>query len=345
MTPDQARTAARQALGDMARGINLNYEKKRQQINGMTLGDCYSTYVQERTLTKNTKRDYEKAMRTGFKAWKDLPVSRITRDLVIRRFDELSIRSPAQANQMFRFLRALLNFSMERFRSAEGEPLIPSNPCNALKALARWNRIPARTRYIPLPRLPALLGSLMHDSHDTKHRNDIKDFCACLLLTGCREQEIAALRWSNVNLMDGTLTIPVTKNGDSHTLPMGTWLLSVMRRRKLNAATSATTSMFVFPAGTKEGHLKNHRKGLRAIAKAAGIAFTPHDLRRTFATIASEKLGGERSYFLVARLLNHRKSDVTSQYVQVPISSLRAAMQTIEDAIVGTTADIGLARA
>jgi len=342
MTPDQARRAARETLGDMVKGTNPNQQKRTERVAGVTLAEVYAEYAASRKLAAGTRHSYDRAMNGGFKDWRDSPVTAINREMVLRRFEQLSVKSEAQTNQKFRFLRALLNFAMERFQTAEGEPLIPSNPCNVLKVLDKWHRIPARDRYVPESSLPKLFDSLVHDPLDTQHRNDIRDFCACLVLTGCREQEIASLRWSNVNLQGGTVTIPVTKNGDSHTLPMGKWLLALMKRRRLVAATKATTSMFVFPAENKQGHLLNHRKGLRAIAKSAGVTFTPHDLRRTFATIASEKLGGDRSYFLVARLLNHRKSDVTSRYVQVPLSSLREAMQVIEDAVVQKRPDIGL---
>ncbi|MDF3822248.1 integrase family protein [Leptospira sp. 96542] len=341
MTPDQARRAARETLGEMVKGSNPNQLKRNERVAGVTLREVYAEYAASRKLAPGTRHTYDRAMNGGFKDWRDSPVTAISRDMVLRRFEQLSTRSAAQTNQKFRFLRALLNFAMERFQTAEGEPLIPSNPCNVLKVLDKWHRIPVRDRYVPEPSLPKLFDSLVHDPLDTRHRNDIRDFCACLVLTGCREQEIASLRWSNVNLTAGTLTIPITKNGDSHTLPMGRWLLALMKRRRYAAATSATTSVFVFPADNKTGHLLNHRKGLKAISTAAGVVFTPHDLRRTFATIASEKLGGDRSYFLVARLLNHRKSDVTSRYVQVPLSSLREAMQVIEDAVVQQRPDIG----
>ncbi len=340
ITPEQARVAARQVMGDMARGVDPNRRQQEEERLAVTLQDAYEEYLRTRRLSANTLHDYERAMCVGFHEWRGRPIVGITREMILRRFEQLSVTSRAQANLRFRFLRALLNFAMERYQSPIGDPLIPSNPCNVLKVFHKWHTIPPRDRYVKEQEFARLFAALTHDPTDTQHRNDIRDFCACLVLTGCREQEIASLRWADINLQEGILRLPVTKNGDSHTLPLGSWLLRLFRRRWYKAVNSATTSLFVFPADNAQGHLMNHRKGLRAIVQASGVQFTPHDLRRTFATIASEKLGGERSYFLVARLLNHRKSDVTSRYVQVPLSSLRQAMQTIENAVVAGAPDL-----
>jgi hypothetical protein len=60
------------------------------------------------------------------------------------------------------------------------------------------------------------------------------------------------------------------------------------------------------------------------------VPFSPHDLRRTFASIVS-RLGDRLSYYTTKRLLNHRTSDVTQGYVQFDLEQLRSAMQAVED--------------
>jgi hypothetical protein len=65
------------------------------------------------------------------------------------------------------------------------------------------------------------------------------------------------------------------------------------------------------------------------VAKS-GVPFSPHDLRRTFASIVS-RLGDRLSYYTTKRLLNHRTSDVTEGYVQFDLEQLRSAMQAVED--------------
>jgi hypothetical protein len=53
-------------------------------------------------------------MRLGFSDWQDKSVREINRGMMEQRFHELSEKGHAQANQMFRFLWALLNFAMEK---------------------------------------------------------------------------------------------------------------------------------------------------------------------------------------------------------------------------------------
>ena len=52
---------------------------------------------------------------------------------------------------------------------------------------------------------------------------------------------------------------------------------------------------------------------MRRLSKAIGVSFTPHDLRRTFATRAAE-VGVD--YLMIKRLLNHKTHDITARYIQ-----------------------------
>ena len=72
-----------------------------------------------------------------------------------------------------------------------------------------------------------------------------------------------------------------------------------------------------------------HRQVINIVAKSS-VPFSPHDLRRTFASIVS-RLGDRLSYFTAKRLLNHRTSDVTQGYIQFDLEQLRGAMQAVED--------------
>jgi len=76
------------------------------------------------------------------------------------------------------------------------------------------------------------------------------------------------------------------------------------------------------------------------VSLASGIQFSPHDLRRTFASIVS-RLGDQLSYYTTKRLLNHRTSDVTQGYVQFDLEQLRAAMQQVEDFVMAKATESG----
>lgn len=327
LTPDQARKLAVKNLSELVQGVNVNAAKEAEKAQGVTLEEAYRAYLASRDLTVNTRIDYEKAMKLAFADWRNKPIHTITRIMIERRFDEASQRGEAAANRDFRFLRALLNFAMEKYSTPDGEPLIPSNPCNRLTALKRWHRIERRTRHIEPHQLRQWFAVLEPRPEDSEQRNTVRDFCAFLLLTGCREQEAARLTWKDVDLDAAKVTFQETKNHRTHVLPVGPWLADLLERRQQNR-----TSAFVFPADNKTGHLLNHRLAILAICRDSGVEFRLHDLRRTFASIASVHLERSLSAYTLKRLLNHSSGgDVTSGYVQVGVEDLREPMRQIED--------------
>ena len=98
-----------------------------------------------------------------------------------------------------------------------------------------------------------------------------------------------------------------------------------MRRRR-----RASDSDWVFANPLTGSRITDpHRQVVNVVAKS-GVPFSPHDLRRTFASIVS-RLGDRLSYYTTKRLLNHRTSDVTQGYVQFDLEQLRSAMQAVED--------------
>lgn len=325
LTPEQARNEAKKRLGEMATGININSVERNAKLKGVTLVEAYQEYIKSRTLTDNTLKDYSKAMRLGFPDWHNKPIEAITRNLIENRFNNLSKKSPAQANQIFRFLRALLNFAKEKYTADDGEPLIPSNPCDRLTALKKWHRIDRRIRYLEPNQLKPWFEAL---NVFAESRGDtIKDYCIFILLTGCREQEAARLKWEDVDLNNSTVTFRQTKNHRIHLLPCGDWLTQILTDRKKNSKSND----YVFPAQNKYGHLKYHRKSIATINESSGIEFTLHDLRRTFASIVNHQLSRSFSMYTIKRLLNHSGGDVTAGYIQFGIDDLREPMQLIEN--------------
>ena len=140
-----------------------------------------------------------------------------------------------------------------------------------------------------------------------------------------RRNEALCLRWENVNLERGTLCAVDTKNRSDHVLPMGPYLWELMRRRR-----RATDSDWVFANPLTAHRITDPHRQIVNVVAQSGVPFSPHDLRRTFASIVS-RLGDRVSYYTTKRLLNHRTSDVTRGYVQFDLEQLRSAMQAVEN--------------
>jgi hypothetical protein len=81
---------------------------------------------------------------------------------------------------------------------------------------------------------------------------------------------------------------------------------------------------WVFPAFSKSGHVEEPRE------KIDGVAYTIHDLRRTFITVA-ESL--DISPLVIGALVNHRQptGSTTAGYVAMETERLRAPMQKVNE--------------
>eukprot|EP01037_Dinobryon_pediforme_P020473 gene20473-21107_t len=91
------------------------------------------------------------------------------------------------------------------------------------------------------------------------------------LATGMRRGEVLSLQWSNVDIINRTAFLPITKNGDCRTVPLSTAALMVLNERR----GSDTASDLVFPISPNAVRLSWER-----IKKRAGILnLRFHDLR------------------------------------------------------------------
>ncbi len=328
LTPDEARKEAKKLIGEMAKGVDINLKEKRAKVQNITLQQAYAAYKDTRPLGIRTITDYDGAMKTTFKEWQNKPIISINREMIERKFKAKSKTAPALANLHFRFLRALLNFAMEKY-AVDGIPLIPSNPCNRLTILKLWNRIERRDTYIKPAQIKSFFYGLTINDYDKPQIQTAKKQCMFILFTGCRDQEAACLQRCDVDLEDRTVTFKHTKNHHKHVLPLGNWLFQFVKE----LCEGLNPDDYLFPANNKSGHIKDHRKAIKEIADDCGVNFSLHDLRRTFSCIIDHHLGQSFTPYTIKRLLNHAQSDVTAGYIRFGVDDLRRPMQMIEDYI------------
>lgn len=329
LTPEQARKQAQVLLGEIAKGIDINAEAKKEKVKSITLKDAYDDYKQTKKLRETTVTGYDCAMNKAFNDWQNKELIKINRDMIEKRFKDLSKTAPTGTNLYFRCLRAVFNFAIEKY-CIDGEPIIPSNPCNRISALKIWNKVTPRSRYVKSSQIKMFFHSLTIDNTDSEHLATVKKQCMFILFTGARDQEAASLKRSNIDFDDRTITFENTKNHRVHVLPFGEWfgefLVVLCKNKKPND--------YLFPANNRLGHLKDHRKAVKQISEDCGVEFSLHDLRRTFASIVENDIGLTVSEYLQNRLLNHVQNDVHGKhYVQFDIERLRPIMQAVEDYI------------
>jgi integrase len=295
-TCDEARKQAREILRGMDLGVDPKVEAQRKQAEGTTLRQVVTAYLSDRKLKPNSQADINKHLRTSFAAWAERPAASITREDCLRRFRDLTARGPAQANQAFVILRALLNYARATYRAPDGTPTLPENPVAVLSEAKLWNKERARETRIPLPRVGSVWFRLqsLRDEVRTRDEKTCIDYVSFLLMTGCRGSEAAELTWDRVDLASEVPSwhLPDPKNGRAVTFPLPTAMAEMLRAR-LSFQQEFTQedegrppSRFVFGSWGKCGHITDARGVLEKLEKAAGVHLTRHDLRRTFIAMA-----------------------------------------------------------
>jgi len=73
----------------------------------------------------------------------------------------------------------------------------------------------SRDRFIQSDELPGFFDSLAVESNTT-----IRDYLLISLLTGARKSNVPAMRWQDVHIERATWTIPETRSGSPHTVPL-----------------------------------------------------------------------------------------------------------------------------
>lgn len=320
LTLDQARELADKEAGKLAQGVDPTEVKAKAKIESITLHKAFEEFKATRPLTPKTLRDYERSMR--LLNWGETGWFKITGDMVIRKHQALTEENgPATANLAMRFLRSLLTFCIERYRTSDDKPLIAENPVKRLSGVKAWNVIKPRTNYIKPYELKA-----WWEAGDKLANETHRDYVRFVLLTGLRREEAAAkLKWENIDFVSKTFTVPDTKNHKDLTLPLTDYLLAMLEDRR-----ATRINDYVFPSPhSKSGHLEEPRAAYEPIEELCGIKSTIHDLRRTFATIA-ESL--DIPHYSVKALVNHKSgNDVTAGYIQITPERLREPLQRITD--------------
>ena len=325
--PEQARTEAKSILGMIARGLNPNDVDKAKKAKSVTLAEVYQSYLKARnSLKPRTIYDYDRFMKTYFTEWQNKPLTEISKDLIERKHREIGQRSEAQANLAMRLMRAIFNYALGQYEDSAGNPIIAENPIKRLSQTRSWYRVERRQTVIKAHDLPAWFNAViaLPEIADGRNKELVKDYLLLLIFTGLRREEGLALQWKYVDFKAKTLTIPDPKNRQAHTLPLSDFLYDLLKSRKDK---SNNDSPFVFPGTGQKGYMDDPQKLMKKVIEISGVQFTPHDLRRTFITIA-ESL--DISTYALKRLLNHKMAnDVTAGYIIGDAERLRQPMQRI----------------
>jgi integrase len=141
-----------------------------------------------------------------------------------------------------------------------------------------------------------------------------------LLLTGARREEMAALKWSDVDFQWRKLTI-ADKVDATRVIPLTPYLAQQL-------ATLPRINEFVFASTGKAGRIADSRASHAKAMQSAGIgSLTIHGLRRSF-SLLGESAGAPAG--AIAQVMGHKPSATAEGYRPRSIDALRPYLAQIE---------------
>jgi integrase len=310
-----ARALASEALRAVAEGQDPATEKKRRSEQSDLFPNLARSFVERylkpRALAKNRPDLWlETARILGLRPdpnnptalieaggdvlprWRGHKVHEISRRDVIQLLDAICDRgAPVMANRTLAAIRKFFNWCVER-------DALQSSPCAEVRAPAvekARDRVLSDAELSLIWRASAHLGypwgSLVH----------------LLMLTGQRVNEIARLRWAEVDTRDRCLILGAerVKNSQVHEVPLAEEATAILA--DLPRITNDHDRVFVSPTGAAVSTFSRAKARLDAEIVALSGEDLPHwtfhDLRRTLAS-GLARLGVE--LHVIEKLLNHK---------------------------------------
>jgi integrase len=140
------------------------------------------------------------------------------------------------------------------------------------------------------------------------------------LFTGFRRGEIFALKWDNVDLENGIITLKDTKGGKDTNLPVSDVALNIIRKAKELLPTPQCPYVFPSRTGNKRTSFGNTWTKIKKFANTPP-KFRFHGLRHTFASYLASS--GNVSQYTLQKLLTHKTPQMTQRYAHLFDETLR----------------------
>lgn len=317
---DPRQEAADKKAADQAAAAAKKAQEARETV---TVAQAWEEYVAARKplWSELHIRDHEKVMQAGGDPRKrskkltepgslaslaKIRLVDLTPELVTEWAQAEAVIRPTRARLALRLLRAFLNWCS---RHSTYKAIVTSNPAQNNDAKERLGKAKVKHDVLQREQLPAWLNAIKKIQNPV-----ISAYLQTLLLTGARREEIASLRWEDIDFQWNSMTIK-DKVEDFRIIPLTPYvshLLSMLPRRNQWVFSSVSAA---------NGRLTDPSIAHRKACAIAGLDLTLHGLRRSFASLCEwiEMPAG-----IAAQIQGHAPQGVREQnYIRRPLDLLR----------------------
>jgi integrase len=292
---DDARKAARQTAAGVAHGVNPSVERKKKRAAGtiLELIEAYLAHARARQRPRSFK-ETERHLRVHARPLHHDRTEAVRRRDIAAVLERIAINSgPIAANRVRAALSALWSWGL-RAGLVEEE----SNP------VMFTVRHPERARERTLS--DAELGAVWQATSDGGDYSRIVRLC---LLTGCRREEIAGLRWDEIQGDRIVFSSDRMKGKLPHEIALLPMIAATLPPRPAGAGACVFGKRGTGFSGFSDG-----KENLDEKLARTGLRMPPwglHDLRRTFSTRLHDD-GIEP--LIIEALLAHKQQGVAAVY-------------------------------
>ncbi|MBL0189456.1 MAG: tyrosine-type recombinase/integrase [Candidatus Obscuribacter sp.] len=320
---DEARRQAKAFMLDLASGLDPTSNKNNAADQVPTLREALALYLQQRPLTRNTRKQYETNLNSNLSSMMDRPISAITEGDVIKEFQRIKSRAPVVANLVMSMLHSVLGFASAHpdYRFRDGSRMLVISPVRILSELKMKSKPAPRTDHLTVDELPRFAKAL-----DRLQNRTARNLILFLVLTGWRFNEARELRWSEVSMLRFRIDLPAErcKTKAKRVLPITAEIMAVLEEQG-TLKTPVSTHVFISKTSTTAITEDVFREAFKQVRNEIGRSdLKIHGLRRTYVSHTSrrEVLTEHEQKILVGHAL-----DQTGRYRQTSFEDLKAAAQ------------------
>ena len=349
----------RQQRREQGAAAEVANQAAKQQ--GLTVGEAWQEYIADRTPKWGARhlRNHEYMAKPGGEVrtrgrrpgeaettqagplYSLLPMrlSALDAEAVKAWLEPLAATTPTQAAQTYRALRAFVAWCADR---PDYKAIVHSDACNRRMARDVLPKAKAKTDCLQREQLAMWFREVRKIGNTV-----ISTYLQALLLTGARREEMAGLRWQDVDFQWQSMTIRDKVEGE-RTIPLTPYLASLLAdlkrrndtpppqyrilhgQRIENDLENWKPSPWVFSSPTAaSGRLQEPRIMHNRALTAAGLPdLTLHGLRRSF-SVLSEWV--EMPAGITAQIMGHKPSATAEKhYKPRPLDMLRMWHKKIE---------------
>ena len=275
-----ARLKAPDVLADMADGQTAG--QRRTDLFHKVLDEWLK---KDQAKNKSVHQVKVAMYKHALPAFGSMPVASITKRDVNRLIDKIvNEGSPVAANRVLAFTKRFFSWCKER-------DILELSPAEAIRPPSKEK---IRDRVLNLDEIKNIWAACDQMGYPWG------PIFQLLMLTGARLREVSQVSWSEVSIADGTLDLPAsrTKNKRPHQIQMSDQAQKIIQTLP---RVEGQTLLFTTNGTTAVSGFSKVKKRLDIISGVADWRF--HDLRRSYATHITERLG--ISPVIADKILNH----------------------------------------